>query len=88
MNCKYSDKSAAIVSFAFVFSSHLIRTGVGRRSRLIAIVISAADSSPSRRPPFLGSLPSAVKASIVRLRWSYCERRPTSLGGVCTSFLI
>ncbi|KRX78581.1 hypothetical protein T06_10523 [Trichinella sp. T6] len=87
MNCKYSDKSAAIVSFAFVFSSHLIRTCVGRRSRLIAIVISAADSSPSCRP-FLGSLPSAVKASIVRLRWSYCERRPTSLGGICTSFLI
>ncbi|KRX94903.1 hypothetical protein T12_20 [Trichinella patagoniensis] len=28
------------------------------------------------------------KTSIVRLRWSYCERRPTSLGGVCTSFLI
>ncbi|XP_003370168.1 conserved hypothetical protein, partial [Trichinella spiralis] len=40
-NCKYSDKSAAIVSFAFVFSSHLIRTGVGRRSRLIAILRTA-----------------------------------------------
>ncbi|KRY76177.1 hypothetical protein T4B_2321 [Trichinella pseudospiralis] len=67
-NRRYSDKPAAIVSFALVLSSHLIRTGVGRRSRLIAIMISAADSSPSRKPPFLGSLPRAVKASTVRLR--------------------
>ncbi|KRY84441.1 hypothetical protein T4D_10800 [Trichinella pseudospiralis] len=67
-NRRYFDKPAAIVSFALVLSSHLIRTGVGRRSRLIAIMISAADSSPSRKPPFLGSLPRAVKASTVRLR--------------------
>ncbi|KRY46309.1 hypothetical protein T03_257 [Trichinella britovi] len=88
MNCRYSDKSPAIVSFALVLSSQLILTVVRRQSRLKAIVVSDEDSSPSQRPPFLRSFLRVFNASIVRLRKSYCKRRPTSYGCACMSFMI
>ncbi|KRX34050.1 hypothetical protein T05_14785 [Trichinella murrelli] len=85
---RYSDKSPAIVSFALLLSSQLILTVVRRQSRLKAIVVSDEDSSPSQRPPFLRSFLRVFNASIVRLRKSYCKRRPTSYGCACMSFLI